>query len=120
MQVQFTEEDIRLKAVDLGLIQPEEDLPRHQRSRVVAVLLNEAAGQASRPANAEPQLAREIVIQPRGAILIDGEPFPWLVATDPMDIRLAPEGCSTVRLTLLANAVQVIPPEPREESENPS
>jgi hypothetical protein len=64
----------------------------------------------------EPQLAQEIVIH-GSSILIDGEPFPWLVAARPMDISLNPEGVSTVRLTLMASAVQIVRPEPRPESE---
>jgi hypothetical protein len=117
MQVQFTETDIRAKAVELGLIQDGDVLPRHQRSKVVAVLLQEAANASPKKADLEPQLAKEIVIQPGGAILVDGEPFPWLVAKQPMEIGLDPDGTSTVRLTLLTGAVQIIKPEPRQESE---
>jgi hypothetical protein len=117
MQVQFSEQDITAKAVELGLIRDGEALPRDQRSRVVAVLLHEAASGSPRGAEREPQLAKEIVIQPGGAILVDGEPFPWLVATQPMEIGLDPAGVSTVRLTLMAEAVQIIKPEPRHESE---
>jgi hypothetical protein len=117
MQVQFTEFDIRAKAVELGLIQDGDVLPRHQRSKVVAVLLQEAANASPKKAEPEPQLAKEIVIQPGGAILVDGEPFPWLVAKQPMEIGLDPDGTSTVRLTLLTGAVQIIKPEPRQESE---
>jgi hypothetical protein len=116
MQVRFTDSDIRAKAVELKLIEPGREVPSHLRSRIVAILLQEAAGHTRRPAP-EPQLATEIVIQPGGVILIDGEPFPWLVAQEAMDIRLDPEGFSTVRMTLLANAVQILTPEPRDESE---
>jgi hypothetical protein len=117
MQVQFTELDIRAKAVELGLIEDGAELPRHQRSKVVAVLLQEAANASPKNAEREPQLAKEIVIQPGGAILVDGEPFPWLVAKQPMEIGLDPDGTSTVRMTLLTGAVQIIKPEPRQESE---
>lgn len=117
MQVQFSEQDIKAKAVQLGVIRDGEALPRDQRSRVVAVLLHEAASASPRGTEREPQLVKEIVIQPGGAIVIDGEPFPWLVAKQAMEIGLNPDGVSTVRLTLLAGAVQIIKPEPRPESE---
>ncbi|MGW2997282.1 hypothetical protein ACWDA9_38250, partial [Streptomyces sp. NPDC001193] len=64
-----------------------------------------------------PPPAGEIVIH-GSSILIDGEHFPWLVAAQPMDIGLNPDGVSTVRLTLMAASVQVIRPEPRPESEH--
>lgn len=115
MHVQFPELDIRCKAVELGLIADGEDLPRHLRSRVVAVLMQEQA--APQRSGREPQLAKEIVIQPGGDVLVDGEPFPWLVAKQAMEIGLNPDGISTVRLTLLTEAVQIIKPEPRQESE---
>lgn len=117
MQVKFNDDDIRAKAVELGLIEDGDTLPRDMRSRVAAVLLQEAAQAAPRQAACEPQLAKEVVIQPDGVILVDGEQFPWLVTRDPMDVRLDPEGVSTVRLTLMASTVQIIKPEPRPESE---
>ncbi|MFE6126810.1 hypothetical protein ACFQ6Q_00835 [Streptomyces sp. NPDC056437] len=119
MQVKFTDQDITAKAVELGLIQDGQALPRDQRSKVVAVLLEQAAAASPKKAEREPQIAKEIVIQPDGVILVDGEEFPWLVAKEAMDIRLDPEGFSTVRLTLVTNAVQIIKPEPRQESEQP-
>lgn len=117
MQVKFNDDDIRTKAVELGLIKDGDTLPRDMRSKVAAVLLQEAAQAAPRQPARDPQLAKEIVIQPDGVILVDGEQFPWLVTRDPMDVRLDPEGVSTVRLTLMASAVQIIKPEPRPESE---
>lgn len=115
MPISYTDQQIHDKAVSLGLIQDGADLPRHLRGRVVAAM---AAGDAAgRRPPVEPQLAQEIVIQPGGAILVDGEPFPWLVAGEPMTISLDPDGISTVRLTLLASAVQIVRPEPRPESE---
>ncbi|MFE0039442.1 hypothetical protein [Streptomyces sp. NPDC059015] len=117
MQVRFSDEDIAAKAVELGLIRDGEQVPRHRRSQVAAVLVQEAGHAQPRVAAAEPQLAKEIVVQPGGAILVDGEPFPWLVAQQPMEIGLNPDGISTVRLTLMAQAVQIIKPEPRRESE---
>lgn len=115
MPISYSEQQIRDKAVELGLIPAGTDLPRNLRGRVVAAMAHGDAAERSVPA--EPQLAREIVIQPGGCILIDGDPFPWLVAGQPMDIGLNPDGVSTVRLTLMAAAVQVIRPEPRPESE---
>ena len=117
MPISYTDQQIREKAVHLGLIPDGADLPRHLRGKVVAAMAyGDAAERQKAP---EPQLAREIVIQPGGSILIDGEPFPWIVAAEHMDIHLdpAPDGLSTVRLTLMASAVQVIRPEPRPESE---
>jgi hypothetical protein len=113
MRLTYTDADIAAKAVELGLISDGEPLPRELRGKVVAALLQEQAAPAA--AAAEPQLAKEIVIQPNGLILVDGESFPWLVAQEPVDVRLNPDGVSTVRMTLLAGAVQIIKPEPREE-----
>ncbi|MFJ4356922.1 hypothetical protein ACIP25_11695 [Streptomyces massasporeus] len=113
MRLTYTDADIAAKAVQLGLIADGEPLPRELRGKVVAALLQEQASPAA--AAAEPQLAQEIVLQPSGVILIDGEPFPWLVAKEAIDVHLNPDGFSTVRMTLLANAVQIIKPEPREE-----
>lgn len=115
MPISYTDQQIHDKAVSLGLVHDGADLPRHLRGKVVAAMAyGDAAEQQQAP---EPQLAQEIAIQPGGTILIDGEPFPWLVAGQPMDICLNPDGVSTVRLTLMAATVQVIRPEPRPESE---
>lgn len=115
MPISYSEQEIEAKAVELGVIPAGVPLPRHMRSRVVAAM---AAGDAAeKAAPPEPELAQEIVIQPGGAILINGEPFPWLIAKQPMDIGLNPDGVSTVRLTLMAATVQIIRPEPRPESE---
>ncbi|MGW1134426.1 hypothetical protein [Streptomyces griseoluteus] len=113
MRLTYTDADIAAKAVHLGLISDGEPLPNRLRGKVVAALLQDQAAPAS--ADAEPQLADEIVIQPNGVILVNGEPFPWLVAKEPVDVRVDPEGVSTVRMTLLTSAVQIIKPEPREE-----
>ncbi|MFE3326898.1 hypothetical protein [Streptomyces sp. NPDC059176] len=113
MQVQFTEADIQAKAVELGVIEEDQELPRSKRSRVVAAMLQQAAAGGGH-GQAEPKLAAEIVIQPGGVILVDGEPFPWLVANQPMEIGLDPDGISTVRMTLMASTVQIIKPEPQE------
>lgn len=112
MKLSVTDADVARKAVELGLIQVGESVPAKLRARVVAALLQE---QAPRPTEAEPQIAQEIVIQPPGVILIDGEPFPWLVAKEPMAVALNPDGVSTVRLTLYAQAVQIIKPAEKKE-----
>ena len=112
MHLQYSDADIAAKAVQLGLIAEGEDLPRRLRGRAVAALAQEQTAPPSAP---EPQMAKEIVVQPGGRILVDGEPFPWLVAQQPMEIGLNPDGVSTVRMTLLARAVQIIKPEPKEE-----
>jgi hypothetical protein len=111
----FTDGDIQAKAEELGLVQAGEPLPKAMRSRVVAALLEERRAAGSHTQAREPQLAQEIVVQPGGVILIDGETFPWLVATEPMQVCLNPDGVSTVRLTLLAAAVQIIKPEEKKE-----
>lgn len=112
MAIHYTDQEITAKAVQLGLIDEGGTLSRHLRSRVVAALAAEQAGPA---AVRKPQLAHEVIVQPGGTILVDGEPFPWLVAQQPMEIGLNPDGVSTVRMTLLARAVQIIKPEPKEE-----
>ena len=114
MPLQLDEADLHAKAVELGLIYASQELPANLRSRVAVALLQE---RTARDGGGEPQLAKEIVIQPNGSILVDGEPLPWLVANEAMDIHLNPGGPSSVRMTLLAEAVQIIKPEPREESE---
>lgn len=111
MRVRFTESDIRAEAVRLGLIRDGQELPRNLHGRVAASLVA-ASAQTPGDSRQEPRLAGEIVVQPGGTILIDGEPFPWLIATDPMDIRLTcGDGVSTVRLTLMAESVQITTPD---------
>lgn len=114
MPISYTDQQIHDKAVHLGLIGETDALPRRLRGTVVAAMAYGDA--AERQETPEPQLAGEIVIH-GSSILVDGEPFPWLVAAQPMDIGLNPDGISTVRLTLMAATVQVIRPEPRPESE---
>lgn len=112
MHITYTDADLAAKALQLGLINDGEELPRHLRGKVVAALLQEKATPAP---DSEPRLAESVVIQPNGVILVDGEPLSWLVAKEPVDVRVDPEGVSTVRLTLLTKTVQIIKPEPREE-----
>lgn len=115
---QFTDTELHAKAVELGVITQGEELPRRERSKVAAALIEEWRAEARQEKQAEPVCAKEIVVQPGGAVLVDGEPFPWLIANLPMEIGLNPEGISTVRLTLLTEAVQVLKPKPsKNESE---
>ncbi|MGW0566069.1 hypothetical protein [Streptomyces tauricus] len=107
---QFTDAELHAKAVELELIGKDQDLPRQARSRVAAALLEERRAETRQEQTAEPVCAKEIVVQPGGQVLIDGEPFPWLIAKQPMEISVNPEGISTVRMTLLAEAVQVLKP----------
>ncbi|MBT2467858.1 hypothetical protein J7E97_08215 [Streptomyces sp. ISL-66] len=117
MPVSYTEQEIREQAFHLGLIGDRQaDVPRNLRSKVIATLV-EGNRPSEAPSPREPQLAQAVVIQPGGTVLVDGEPFPWLIARQPMEISLDPEGISTVRLTLMAASVQIVQPEPRPESE---
>jgi hypothetical protein len=115
---QFTDAELYEKALQLGVIGHGEDLPRNQRSKVVAALIEERRASARQEQAQEPTCAKEIVVQPGGAVLVDGEPFPWLIAKQPMEIGLNPEGISTVRLTLLTETVQVLKPKQNPESES--
>ncbi|MBT2477649.1 hypothetical protein [Streptomyces sp. ISL-94] len=117
MPVSYTEQEIRDQALYLGLIGDRQgDVPRNLRSKVIATLV-EGNCPSAVPSPGEPQLAQAIVIQPGGTVLVDGEPFPWLITRQPMEINLDPDGTSTVRLTLMAASVQIVHPEPRPESE---
>ncbi|MCD9196077.1 hypothetical protein [Streptomyces albireticuli] len=107
----FTNDQISAKATQLGLITEGEELPRHQRSKVVAALLQERP----RSAAASPVAAR-IVIQPGGAVEVDGRPFPWLVQSDLIEVTLQPDGAGMVRLTLPARSIQIREPAPESES----
>lgn len=115
--LEFTPNEIRIKAVELGLIQDGDELPAHLRSRAAAALVRERSAAVPPRVVSEPLLADEIVIQPGGVILVNGEVFPWLVARQAMEIGLDPDDVSTVRLTLMAKSVQILKHEPREESE---
>jgi hypothetical protein len=115
---QFPDAELTAKAVQLGVINEGESLPRQQRSKVAAALMEERRAEARKEKAVEPVCAKEIVVEPGGQVLVDGDPFPWLIARQPMEISLNPEGISTVRLTLMAEAVQVLKPKPsKNESE---
>ncbi|GGJ86760.1 hypothetical protein GCM10011583_17910 [Streptomyces camponoticapitis] len=114
MPLSFTEGEIYKQAVRLGLIYQGAELPRHQRSRVVASL----AAERQRPATqAEVPLAQSIVIQPGGDIHIDGKPFPWVIQADQMELTLSPDGAGMVRLTIPTLSLQILKPA-TPESEN--
>ncbi|MEH0431285.1 hypothetical protein QBB34_34145 [Streptomyces stelliscabiei] len=117
---QFTDAEINAKAVELGVIDQGASVPNRHRSKVVAALIEERRTAARQEKTPEPVCAKEIVVQPGGAVVIDGEPFPWLIANVPMEIGLNPEGISTVRLTLLAEAVQVLKPKQNPDSKSES
>lgn len=111
MRLTITDQDIQQKAIQLGLIQEGEAVPPQVRSKVAAALLQE---QAPRPTDAPP-VAESIVIQPGGAIEIDGKPFPWTIQAEQMSVTLGPDGAGMVRLTIPARNIQII--EPADESE---
>lgn len=113
MRLTITDQDIQRKALQLGLIQDEEPVPPHVRSKVAAALLQE---QAPQPTEAPP-LAESIVIQPGGSIEIDGKPFPWTIQAEQMSVTLGPDGAGMVRLTIPARNVQIL--KPADESEKP-
>ncbi|MFD5656916.1 hypothetical protein [Streptomyces hirsutus] len=106
---QFTDAELQAKAVQLGLVQEGQALPRNMRSKVAAALLEERKPRAATAA--EPVCAKEIVVRGK-EIFLNGEPFPWLVAAAPIEVGLNPASISTVRLTLMAEAVQVLKPKP--------
>lgn len=113
MQVQFTDEQITAKAVQLGVIESGERLPRNLRSRVVATLIQEQAPRFSD--SAAPPLAGSIRVQPRGSIEVDGLPFPWLVQADRIEVVLEPDGSGMVRLTLPARSIEIVKPDTESE-----
>jgi hypothetical protein len=112
MQVQFTEPEIRAKAVELGLIKDGGELPRSLRSRVVATLIQEAAPRFRTEAA---PVAETMRVQPGGSVDIDGKPFPWMVQADRIEVALEPDGSGLVRLTLPARNIQIT--QPADESE---
>ncbi|MEU1496052.1 hypothetical protein [Streptomyces sp. NPDC005732] len=111
---QFTPAELQAKAEQLGLVESGQAIPTAAMlSKVKAALVEDRRAEARKDAPpAKARLAQSIVVQPGGSITVDGEPLPWLVAAQPMDINLSPDsdGVSSVRLTLLAASVQVLPP----------
>jgi hypothetical protein len=113
MQVQFTDEQIAEKAVQLGVIEQGESLPRNLRSRILAALIQEQAPRFSDPE--APPIADSIRVQPRGSIEVDGRPFPWLVQADRIEVVLEPDGSGMVRLTLPARSIEIVKPDTESE-----
>lgn len=114
MPLSFTDDEINVQAVRLGLIEDGQELPRNQRSRVAASL----AAERQRPAEqADVPIAQSIVIQPGGDILVDGKPFPWIIQAEQMAVTLNPDGAGLVTLTLPALNIQILKPQ-APESEN--
>lgn len=121
--LEFTDEELQAAAERHGMVDPGQSTPQYLRSKVAAVLLNERCAadvKAKAKEPAAPQSAREIVLQPGGQILVDGRPFPWLVADERIEVSLHPDpgGISTVRMTLLAESVQIIKPNENESENN--
>ncbi|WP_262702051.1 MULTISPECIES: hypothetical protein [Streptomyces] len=115
--LQFTDAEIQTKAEQLGLVRPGQPIPTAaMASTVKAALVEERRASARAEKADKAQLAKSIVVQPNGAILVDGEPFPWLISQDPMEIDLRHDGSGSVRLTLLVENVQIIKPEPTPDS----
>ncbi|MFF9568502.1 hypothetical protein [Streptomyces sp. NPDC014685] len=105
MRLTVAEEDVRRKAVDLGLIEDGAPLPAALRSRVVAVLLQE---QAPRMRQTDTPVAASIRVQPGGGVEVDGRPFPWVVQADTIEVTLDPSGAGLVRLTIPTKSVEII------------
>lgn len=115
--LEFTDKELQAAAERLRMVEPGQPVPRNLRSKVAAVLTDERrVGQNDVSDVPPPAMAREVVVQPGSQILVDGQPFPWLVADERIDIALHPDpgGVSTVRMTLLAESVQIIKPNPIE------
>lgn len=113
MRIQFTDDQIRAKAAELGLIGEGEDMPRHLRGRVVAAMVAESP---QVKASAPVPVARQIVVQPGGGIDVDGCPFPWVVQADQIEVSLQPDGSGMVRLTIPAHNVQITHPAESDET----
>lgn len=110
----YSDDQVRAKAVELGLVGEGEPVPDRLRSRVVASL---AAADTAEQQSPRARLAKHVVVEPEGRILIDGEPLPWYVARDSIEVVCHPKGDGTVRLTLLAERVEITAPK-NTESEN--
>ncbi|MFE5853538.1 hypothetical protein ACFQ61_10040 [Streptomyces sp. NPDC056500] len=113
MRLSVTDAEITAKAIDLGVIQPGEQVPPQQRSRIVAAILQDKKPR-TRAANVP--VAQTIVVQPGSGIDIDGRPFPWVIQADAIEVTLDPSGSGLVRLTIPTLSVQITPPE--SEGEN--
>lgn len=112
MRLTISDSDIQAKALELGLIQPGEPVPANVRSRIVAALLAE---QAPRAAAADVPVAKNISVQPGASVMVDGNPFPWVVQADAIEVTIAPDGSGLVRLTIPTLSVEIT----KSESEQP-
>lgn len=107
MPLSYDDAEVQAKAEQLGLVQPDTELPRHLRSKVVAAL----AAERRRPAAPEDvPLAQSIIVEPGGEITVDGKPFPWIVQADRIEVTLGQDGAGMVRLTIPAANVQITKP----------
>ncbi|MEV7867485.1 hypothetical protein AB0P17_15590 [Streptomyces sp. NPDC088124] len=106
MRLELSEQDIRRKAVQLGVITEGQPLPPEQRSRVAAALMQERLPRAKK--GADVPVAASIRIQPGGEIEIDGRPFPWVVQAESIEVTLDPSGIGTVRLTIPTESVEIL------------
>lgn len=115
-----TEAEVYAEAVRLGLVTDGEDLPRHLRSQAVASLAapvpppaaadDEPAG--GRSAGGPPDPDAVLTVYADGPVLLNGAPFPLFVAREPIEVVTRPDGQTTVRLTVVAGAVHLLPGAP--------
>lgn len=111
--LEFTEDEIRAKAVQLGLAYEGGDgaFPTRHRSKVVAALVEDRraeAAAAAQPTDDGPYIGGHLTIRPGERIELDGQALP--AAAEPVEVRISadPNTPSTVRLTLLAHTIQTI------------
>jgi hypothetical protein len=110
--LEFTDDEIRAKAVQLGLAYEGGDgaFPSRHRSKIVAALVEDrrVEAAAAQPSDDGPYIGGQIVIRPGERIELDGQALP--AAAEPIEVRVSadPAVPSTVRLTLLAHTVQTI------------
>ncbi|MFC9429249.1 hypothetical protein [Streptomyces sp. NPDC056987] len=105
MRLEFNDQDLRRKAIELGVITEGQALPPEQRSRVAAALMQD---QLPRKKPADVPVAGSIRVQPGGEIEIDGRPFPWVVQAESIQVTLDPSGFGTVRLTIPTESVEIL------------
>lgn len=107
----FTDAEIYAEAVRLAVITDGEELPHHLRSQVVASLARPTAP-ADEPDDdtdepTEPVPGGELILA-ADRVLLDGQPFPLTVTTDPVEITARHGGPTTVRLTVVVGACHVL------------
>lgn len=103
--------DVQVKAEELGVVQSGETLPRNQRSKVVAALLQDARLGARRARPSPATVAQSITVRTGESVEVDGQPFPWVIQSDAIEVTLNPSGEGLVRLTIPTKSVQIIKPE---------